>query len=110
MILRQVYPDVFEVIGECLPHPWKMRHKRGKSFYEPGFIYSITEEVSQEDPRLGPLPKKWERVELERTPDDPLLFAPHRNTVTGEIINSDPRMFPEALKARGIKFQQLRLV
>ena len=71
---------------------------------------SGTNFTSREDPRLGALPAEWESVQQERTPEDPIYFAPHRNKRTGELINSDPRLLPEALIARGIKLETFQLV
>jgi len=68
--------------------------------------------TSKQDPRLGDIHSsfEWETAEQEKTPDDPQLFAPHRNKRTGEIINSDPRLSLEALLQRGVKLEQFRLV
>jgi hypothetical protein len=45
-----------------------------------------------------------------RTPYDPIVMAVFKNTETGEIMKSDPRMLPEALIARGVKLENIRLV
>jgi hypothetical protein len=66
--------------------------------------------ISEEDTQLQELPEIWQSLDYKRTPDDPLLNAPHRNRVTGEVINSDPRTLPEALIAKGVKLEQSRLV
>jgi hypothetical protein len=66
---------------------------------------------SREDPRLGSLPPNWERVDdYKKKSDNPILLAVFRNTETGEIMKSDPRMLPEALVACGVKLQQFRFV
>lgn len=74
------------------------------------FFNSDTKTLSKHDPRLGTLTEDWESLAIEPTPDDPYLYAPHRNKVTCEFINSDPRLSPDALVARGIKLQKFRLL
>ena len=63
-----------------------------------------------EDPRLDLLPPEWMRMTYERTPDDPAYFARFRNNATGEVINSDPRLSPEALRARGVELETFSLI
>ncbi|KAL8282637.1 hypothetical protein RB600_005876 [Gaeumannomyces tritici] len=88
---------------------------------------------TREDPRLAgvPLPGAWERLrgrrglpeeeqdgegegegeEEEEEADDPEMFDYFRNRDTGEVVNSDPRMMPEALEARGVSgLQRFALV
>jgi len=125
IILRPTKTGTYNLVGECyvhglmrgesllgpLPHPWKFRLLRDElNILQPSFWNSDTNTSKEEDPRLGGLPPDWERIEHERTSDDALLYSYHRNTVTGEVINSDPRMFPEALAARGVKLEQFLLV
>jgi hypothetical protein len=74
------------------------------------FFSSSTGLETTEDPRLPPLSSEWERFEREWTPDDPEPCTWFRNTVTGEEINSDPRMLPEALKARGVSLRTFQLL
>jgi len=95
-----------------LPYPWEHRAMEvpGLYRYQPMYWNSITGITTRNDPRLGDLSPEWERLDQTWTPDDPMLFAPHRNKVTGNSINSDPRMLPEALTARGVKLETFCLV
>ena len=127
MILRpsSTVSGGFEIVGWCfiwgladgegllgpVQRPWKaMAHLNEHTIIEPMYLNTDKNTKTQEDPRLIELPKQWERIDLERTPDDPLLFAPHQNKLTGEVINSDPRLLPEELRERGVKLEEFRLV
>ncbi|EON70018.1 hypothetical protein W97_09284 [Coniosporium apollinis CBS 100218] len=125
MLLRLGSSEQYQVVGECyihglmdsesllgrLPNPWRVRLG-----WESGGIYlgryynSSTGVLTEEDPRLDSLPVEWERVQADRTPDDPLVFALFRNKVTGEVMNSDPRLLPEALKERGVDLKTFQLI
>lgn len=61
----------------------------------------------EEDPRLGPLPKEWERLPAIRTPSDPPRFVRYRHRATGNLINGDPRLLQESLLARGVQIERL---
>jgi hypothetical protein len=75
------------------------------------FYNSETKITCDEDPRLGPLPEEWEAVDRgERTSEDPRIFRCFRNKQTGEVVNSNPRMEPEALRHRGVKLWEFTLV
>jgi hypothetical protein len=78
------------------------------------FFNAETGEHTTEDPRLEPHPE-WERIDLEDlgrdlTGDDPEFCDFFRNKSTGELINYDPRLLPEALKARGVQLRNFTLV
>ena len=62
------------------------------------------------DPRLGEPPLDWEEVKSVRTPEDPLHFRRFKNRKTGEVVNGDPRLFPDALRERGVPITTFRLV
>ncbi len=62
------------------------------------------------DPRLGTLPDKWEAIEKEDEARLGQHVQHYKNKVTGEIINSDPRLLPEALKARGVPIETFVLI
>lgn len=71
---------------------------------------------TDEDPRLPPLPLPWEAVDnvaatgrLERSLDDPWIFRRFRNRETREVVTSDPRMSPDALRARGVALEYFTL-
>ncbi|OIW25301.1 hypothetical protein CONLIGDRAFT_656948 [Coniochaeta ligniaria NRRL 30616] len=78
------------------------------------FANQKTGELTAEDPRLEPH-REWERVYLDDigmdlTGDDPMVFDFFRHNTTGELINYDPRMLPEALEARGVQLRTFALV
>ncbi|KAH7142747.1 heterokaryon incompatibility protein-domain-containing protein [Dactylonectria estremocensis] len=125
VILRPATGGSFQVVGSCylhgfssteaflgpLPASWVIQYKPDSCGVEtPYFFKKDTGEEAQEDPRLGELPSEWEAVQADRTRDDPHFFMWFRNKVTGETMNSDPRMLPEALRDRGVDLQTFRLV
>jgi hypothetical protein len=90
-----------------LPKPWKVLLSNTSI---QRFFNSLTGATTLEDPRFGPLPPGWERIQYNKTQDDPHVVDRFRNMVTGEEINSDPRLLPEALKSRGINLQVFQLI
>ena len=76
----------------------------------PLFVNKETGVESTEDPRLGPVADDWQRLEPVRTAYDPSYYAKFRNRLTGDVMNSDPRMQPEELERRGVKLQTFSLV
>jgi hypothetical protein len=94
-----------------LPAPWVMQYKPDSCGVQtPYFFNKDTKEAVQQDPRLGELPVGWEAIQKDRIKHDPQFFSLFRNNLTGEIINSDPRMLPEALRDRGVRLQLFKLV
>jgi hypothetical protein len=57
--------------------------------------------MHEHDPRLGlsPFPQHWERIDKE---DEMRL--------SWEVINSDPQMLPDSLKARGVQIETIYLI
>ncbi|KAI1775079.1 heterokaryon incompatibility protein-domain-containing protein [Hypoxylon cercidicola] len=128
LVLRQALNSVdgdFEIVGEAfvpgamhaehllgpIPSTFSMSYSPDKLGYDiDWFMNNITGERQRDDPRLGPDPEGWERLPLERTPDDPMNFVRFRNKETGEVVNWDPRLTPEALTAKGVKLENFRLV
>lgn len=123
LVLRPQPGGFFKLVGECyvhgmcdgsallghLPKPWVVMVQHGSHGIHSDYRFKNTEtgELSTEDPRAGPLPKGWEKLDdVERTSDDPELFKRFRNTVTGKVMNSDPRLEPEALRARGVDLKE----
>ncbi|CAN8101822.1 unnamed protein product [Discula destructiva] len=127
LVLRPEGPSVgnhFSVVGECfvhglhdveallgrLPRPW-----RGVAAWAHGdrrvlrFVNEQTREMTEEDPRLTASPS-WERCERVLDRDDPTIYDFFKNTETGEIINYDPRLEPEALDARGVNLTWFALI
>jgi hypothetical protein len=71
----------------------------------------FNEAIGQEtvdDPRLPPL-QGWERLEEDRTGDDPEIFQMFRSLSTGEGVNFDPRMSPDELRSRGVALRTFQL-
>lgn len=126
MILRPTASSIgFEIIGPCLvhglmdaeallgtlPNPWIVELYRDNLGYARlHFRNTDTKELTVEDPRLDPVSPEWERFEHDRTQDDPRWFAYYRNKVTGEVMNSDPRMLPDELRNRGVNLEMFCLV
>ncbi|KAI0418246.1 heterokaryon incompatibility protein-domain-containing protein [Xylaria grammica] len=127
LILRQApnsVDDDFEIVGEAfvsgtthaelllgpIPPEFSINYAVDKSYITPWFMNSITGERQRDDPRLGSDPEGWESLPLERTRDDPYNFVRFRNKGTGEVVNWDPRLTPEALAARGVELEKFRLV
>lgn len=125
LILRPAPGGSFQFVGSCylhgfssaeaflgpLPAPSVIQYKPDSRGVEtPYFFNKDTAEEAQQDPRLGELPPEWEAVQADRTKDDPHFFMWFRNNITGETMNSDPRMLPEALRDRGVDLQTFRLV
>jgi hypothetical protein len=69
-----------------------------------------TDEVILQDPRLGVLPIEWEEIVQEDEARSKIHVQHFRNKTTGEIINSDPRLLPQALTARGVNLETFVLV
>lgn len=126
MLLRPQPQGKYLIVGECcvyglhdatsllgpLPRPWTLQvfEDTTGSLCIYRYFNSDTGELSDNDPRLGPLPEHWEKLDVERTADDPGIFQKFRNKVTGEIMNSDPRLLPEALRERGVNLQTFTLM
>ncbi|KAF4452329.1 heterokaryon incompatibility [Fusarium albosuccineum] len=117
MLLRSQPGGYFKIVGECymhgvcdgtallgpLPKPWIVQIPAGRSglFDEYCFKNTETDQVTREDPRMGPLPAEWERLEVGRSSsDDPEFCERFRNVVSGEVQNSDPRLDLEILQTR----------
>jgi hypothetical protein len=124
MLLRQTSVGSFQAVGEYyvhgladlvgflgpLPVGWQIIIK-GDALGRPTqrLINLRNGEETLDDPRLESLPSNWERAMYERCPEDPAIFDRFRNLETGELVNYDPRLSPEALEAR-VKLQSFTLV
>lgn len=122
IIIRQQSDGSYRVIGEAfiyalrdahallgsLPEPWLVRQV--DSTFRPAyrFLNRETGEMTEDDPRLGPL-IGWERLAVEMGADDPRNCQKYKNVETGHVINYDPRMSLDALKARGVKLRTFAL-
>lgn len=125
MLLRPTRSGKFRLVGSCYIHgfsdtetllgplrtPWEVKFRRVSfSDYTPCFRNSVTEEERLDDPRLGSLPPDWVQLEAKLVREEPHIFARFRNNVTGQVMNSDPRMLPQALKERGVNLRKFQLV
>lgn len=120
MVLRRSTDNALRIVGPCfihglmngeavlgpLPSTTQLRvAANNDGIFQPQYMDSRTSALSYEDPRLAhvPVPKDWEAVEQwQWTRDDPIQCVRYRNVVTGEVINTDPRMSVEALRLRGV--------
>lgn len=124
MILRPHSSGRFQVVGTTYIHglmdaegilgplpPDYVVEVGASSGWYGGFTFrNIKTKISaEEDPRLGNLSPSWTRMDAVRTAEDPLHFVRYRNMATGKIINGDPRLLPEALRARGVPLKPLNL-
>ena len=125
VVLRKLQTGDFRVVGPChyvhglmegegllghIAQPWKPQYHNVDGMNTLHFFNSDTKVVSPDDPRAGPLPDEWEPAPRRPTADDPREFAHFKNKATGEIINSDPRLLPGALRSRGVALETIRLV
>ena len=123
LILRPNDAQTYKVVGEAyidgfmegeallgaLPTNWQRveRHFPELVCYYTAFINVKTGDVQVEDPRLGPLPAGWRTIEHRRK-HAYNVFSNEELGVTATY--TDPRLSPEALRARGVKLQEIRLV
>ncbi|KAI0911997.1 HET-domain-containing protein [Ustulina deusta] len=127
MIVRPRSDGEYEVVGDCyihgamdgevllgaLPHSWEVKIVLSKrEIWAPRFQNGDSNAITESDPRLDsiPMPAEWEPIEFEWTPSYPMHCRKFQNKSTGEIINSEPRLFPEALLERGIPVKTITLV
>jgi hypothetical protein len=108
--------DAQALLGS-LKHPWRVQifdHPEQDFRIEHRYYNRETRELTVSDPRLEDHPE-WERVSLEDLGrpligDDPIILEFFKNKKTGEIMNSDPKLLPEALEARGVDLQWFTIV
>lgn len=123
IIVRQKSDGTYRVIGEAfvyalrdanallgpLPEPWSVQMSESDGLRHVfHFLNRKTGEVTDDDPRLGPM-IGWERLAVERGAADPITCQKYMNTETGLVVNYDPRLSLEALEARGLKFGKFAL-
>ena len=126
VLLREQSDGTHKLVGTCyvhgiadgaallgpLPTGWKVHRFLDSTgqFLICKYFSADTGELSDEDPRLEPLPDEWERLPVrDRTAEDPEIFQEFRHQGTGQVINWDPRLGPEALKKRGVKLETFSL-
>jgi hypothetical protein len=105
-----------QAILGSIPVPWSVMLRLSDSLLisqrrdETYFYNSDTKVKSRHDPRLGVLSDEWEEIDVEDEVRLGTLIQHYRNKLTGEIINSDPRLLPEALEARGVLLETFELI
>lgn len=125
IVLRPTHNGSWQVVGECyvhgladtvgilgpIPHPWRPIVK-GDSWGRPMscFLNCRTGEETMEDPRLGSLPRGWQRADYERSGGDPDMIQKFQNVHTGQVVNYDPRLSPDLLKEKFGGLGVLKLV
>ncbi|KAM0264110.1 hypothetical protein ACHAQJ_000855 [Trichoderma viride] len=131
VVLRPTIDGNFQLVGESfvyglndgqallgdLQYPWRVQifdHPDQDFRIEHRYYNADTGKTTVSDPRLEDHPE-WERVSLEDlgrtlTGDDPIILEFFKNKITGEIMDSDPRLLPEALQGREIELQWFTIV
>lgn len=123
LLLRPNDAQTYKVVGECyidgfmegevllgaLPTDWQRveRHFPDLGGYSDAFVNVQSGMIKVEDPRLGPLPAGW-RIADHEEKHSYNLFSNEELGITE--TETDPRLSPEALRARGVKLQEIRLV
>jgi hypothetical protein len=122
MVLRPTHDNTYKVIGESycygymscegllglLPDTHKivrLMDKKNRTLHE-SYLELASGVVQCEDPRLGKLPQGWKLGDHDRMHLQPLFV----NEETGEDTWYDPRLTPEALKARGVDVEYFDLI
>jgi hypothetical protein len=99
-----------EVLLGPLPASYKVTVQRGESIVRYFFHNQVTQKKFDKDPRLGRLPGDWKRIRAGHRLWPSRTVDAFQNTTTGEILHSDPRLLPEALRARGVKLEIFSLI
>lgn len=123
LLLRPNDAQTYKVVGECyidgfmegeallgaLPTDWQRvnRYFPDLGGYWDAFVNVQSGVIKVEDPRLGPLPAGW-RIADHEEKYAYNLFSNEELGITE--TETDPRLSPEALRARGVKLQEIRLV
>jgi hypothetical protein len=97
------------LLGPITP-PWKFVFSAVNPLGSFLFLNQQTDKLTAHDPRLDILPQEWHEVEEEGDARLEFYTQHYKNKKTGEITNSDPRLLPEALRARGVQLETITLV
>jgi hypothetical protein len=97
------------VLGSLSPS-WKLVVEHTYSTYRLLFRNAQDGAKTPQDPRLGVLPENWEPIEKEDEARLRYTVQHYRHKITNEIINSDPRLMLEAVRARSIKVETLVVI
>jgi hypothetical protein len=129
-------PNNFRLRGECYVHGfkgseaflgslhvlpsggvWSYEFKYVQESFE--VIYRTGGVMTQNDPRLGPLPRGWKKIyhtkgdkpyETEFDSDGTMRRLRFQQISTGETTKYDPRMTSSALKERGVIFENIIII
>jgi hypothetical protein len=93
-----------------LPPSWHLTIDHVGHISKFSFSNRQTREKTSEDPRLGSTRLEWEPIEKEDSSRLRFYVQHHQHKTTGEIINSDPRLQPDALKARGVDLKTFTII
>lgn len=74
------------------------------------FWNTETAQTYELDPRLGPLPEEWREIRTADRLWSSEKVQAFQNTITGQVLHSDPRLLPDALRARGVKLEELDII
>ncbi|KAI0155156.1 HET-domain-containing protein [Xylariaceae sp. FL1272] len=128
LLLRPTSRGKYEVVGDyyvhgimdgevllgALPPSWQINVWANKRNGRSEHRFNNRDQClsTRQDPRVDAiaLPDEWENVDFEWSRSDPVHCKKFRNKETGKVINSDPRLFPEALRARGVSLETITLV
>jgi hypothetical protein len=130
-------PNHYRLKGECYVHGFKYSEAFRGQLPVPlsGGVWSLQLEyiqgslemvfrtggvMTQNDPRLGPLPRDWKKVyfkegdeqpyETEYDGDGTMRRLRFQQISTGETTKSDPRMTSSALKERGVIIEDIIII
>lgn len=102
--------------GEALLGPFH-KHQRILRKFNPFvqrhsivFLNTLSNQTELEDPRLGPLPQGWIKRRHKETERRGLLSYIDENTGKKCTQYTDPRLTSAALKARGVKIEDIVLI
>jgi hypothetical protein len=123
VLLRPTAFGAFRVVGPCfvhglmdgeallgpMPSPWKLEVSNSPGPGWANYFVKSSSVKTLDDPRLPPLPSKWEEVG-RNVHDFTTTKTYFRNTTTSETMKFDPRMLPKALEARGVKLKRFQLI
>jgi len=101
------------ILGE-LKSAWRIEIEKEETrkTWTPRYFSTETALECYSDPRLIDIPftQGWEPLKGVNTNDDPIICTNFRHRESGEVINYDPRLTPEALKSRGISIKSLTII
>jgi hypothetical protein len=101
--------DGKELLGP-LPDGWILVINWEYGQFNPVFKNTETNECFYEDPRLVDMDDDWECINEEAMKSSMYAVRRYKHKVTGETCVGDPRMTPDALRARGVPIETISLV